>query len=299
MIVDNFRNGTIIKAIAGFYYVSCGGEVIECHARGRFRKASLSPIVGDKVKIKLNDDKTGSIAQIYNRKNYLVRPGVSNIDSVILVSAAKNPMPDLFLTDKLLITAESKGIESYICLNKTDLADETDIKEFSDIYTKAGYRVITACAVAGEGIDEIKSIIKGKTVAFAGLSGVGKSSLISKITGSDLKTGSVSRKMNGRHTTRHVELMSAAGGYVFDTPGFSRLETDNLRAEDLWQYFPEIRPLHTSCRFRTCNHIGEPDCAVKMGVMSNIISQSRYDNYVAIYNKLKAIKEWERKDTND
>lgn len=288
--------GTIVKGIGGFYYVSTGEEIIECHARGKFRKNDLSPIVGDTVTLLLNEDGTGSISTIHERKNFLVRPDVANVDILVLVSAMRSPMPDFMLIDKLLVTAQSKGIECVICLNKTDLAQSDEIEEFASVYKKAQYKVIVASAKTGEGVKEIQSLIKGKTVAFAGLSGVGKSSLLKRITGVDLKTGSVSKIERGKHTTRHVELIEAAGGFVFDTPGFSRLETDELYASNLWQYFPEISSFHGECRFRTCNHVGEPGCSVKQALEDGIIAPSRYENYVTLFNKLKEIKDWERKD---
>ena len=117
-----------------------------------------------------------------------------------------------------------------------------------------------------------------------------------RVTGIDLQTGSVSKIERGKHTTRHVELFPSCGGFVFDTPGFSRLEADELYASDLWQYFPEIRELHGECRFRTCNHVGEPGCIVRDAVENGAIAQSRYDNYVDLFNKLKEIKDWQRKD---
>lgn len=293
---QNRYTGTIVKGIGGFYYVSTDDGIIECHARGKFRKSELSPVVGDTVTLLLEKDKTGSIVSIHERKNFLVRPDVANVDILVVVSAMRSPMPDFLLIDKLLATAQSKGIECVICLNKTDLADGDETAEFSSVYKKAGYKVIIASAKSGEGVAEVQSIIKGNTVAFAGLSGVGKSSLLKKITGLELKTGDVSKIERGKHTTRHVELLSAAGGFVFDTPGFSRLETDELYAGNLWQYFPEIERLHGQCRFRTCNHVGEPGCIVKAAVDDGTIARSRYENYVTLFNKLKEIKDWERKD---
>ena len=194
MILEEMReNGIITKGIGGFYYVNCGGKIIECHAQGKFRNKELSPIVGDKVTVLINEDGAGSICEIHKRKNFLIRPEVANIDSIILVSAARSPMPDLLLTDKLLVTAESKGIECIICLNKTDLADKEEVEAFTQIYQKAGYKILTVCAAENDGIDEIGSVICGKTVAFAGLSGVGKSSIIKSLTGLDVKIGDVSR----------------------------------------------------------------------------------------------------------
>lgn len=295
-LITNELTGKILKGIGGFYYVSTEKGVIECHARGNFRKKDLSPIVGDTITLALAPDGTGSIVKIHPRKNFLIRPEVANIDVLVLVSAMRSPLPDFGLIDKLLVTAESKNIKGVICLNKTDLSDSDEIAEISDIYKKAGYTVIVASARTGEGTKELQSIIKGNTVAFAGLSGVGKSSLLKRVTGVDLKTGSVSKIERGKHTTRHVELMEAAGGLVFDTPGFSRLEADDLYASDLWQYFPEIAQFQGECRFRTCNHISEPGCKVKEAVENGFVAQTRYDNYVSLFNKLKDIKDWQRKD---
>jgi len=292
---ERYQDGIIIKGIGGFYYVLCGEKVVECRARGAFRKKDISPIVGDRVKIKINDDESGSVSEIYERKNFLIRPGVSNVDAIIIVSAAKAPLPDFSLVDKLLVTAEKKGIEGIICLNKTDLADDAQAESFCEVYQKAGYKVIKACALTGEGTDEIKNLIKGRTVAFTGLSGVGKSSLLKQITGKSLETGSVSKIERGRHTTRYVEIISAAGGFVFDTPGFSRLEADDVYADELWQYFPEIRERQGECRFRTCNHIREPGCSVLDAVENGEMAPSRHKSYEELYLRLKDIKDWQRK----
>ncbi len=295
MIGKEIATGTIIKGIGGFYYVKTEDGIIECRARGKFRKDELSPIVGDMVDILLCGDNTGQVSKIYERKNFLIRPGVANVDMLVLVSAAKSPLPDMLLLDKLLVIAESRGIECVICLNKTDLAQSDEVEDFISVYQKASYPCIVASAKTGEGVKEIQDIIKGKTVAFAGLSGVGKSSLLKRITGADLETGDVSKIQRGKHTTRHVELISAADALVFDTPGFSRLEADEIRAEELWQYFPEIADLYGECKFRTCNHVGEKGCAVMNAVESGAISQSRYESYNTLFKRLKEIKDWERK----
>ncbi len=296
MIEKNLVTGTIVKGIGGFYYVKTESGIIECRARGKFRKDELSPIVGDLVSVSPNADGTGQVSKIHERKNFLIRPGVANVDTLVLVSAAKSPLPDMFLIDKLLVIAESRGIECVICLNKTDLASSEEAQNFISVYEKASYTCVMASAKTGEGVREIQQIIKGKTVAFAGLSGVGKSSLLKRITGVDLETGDVSRIERGKHTTRHVELISAADALVFDTPGFSRLEADEIRADELWQYFPEIARMQGECKFRTCNHVGEKGCVIKDAVDSGAISQSRYESYTTLFNRLKEIKDWERKD---
>ncbi|MBE7055677.1 MAG: GTPase RsgA, partial [Ruminococcaceae bacterium] len=148
---ENRIVGTIIKGIGGFYYVSTADDVIECHARGKFRKNELSPIVGDVVEITMNPEGTGNIREIKPRKNFMIRPGVANVDVLVLVSAAKSPLPDYSLLDKLLVIAESKDIKAVICLNKTDLAELDEVREFMSVYERASYPVIAASAKTGEG----------------------------------------------------------------------------------------------------------------------------------------------------
>jgi len=285
--------GTIIKGIGGFYYVKASGNVYECKARGVFRKQKITPMIGDKVEIELDAGK-GSIVDILPRSSFLVRPPVANIDTMMLVVAAASPEPNLFLIDKMLVNAEINNIQPAICINKTDIAQRADIEE---IYSKAGYKVFSVSAQKEHGTDELFEFIKGKTTAFAGLSGVGKSSLLSLITPDELETGTVSEKIQrGKHTTRHVELFELEDeGFVLDTPGFSSLEVEGIKAEDLWQYFPEMAQSQNRCRFRGCSHINEPDCFVKDMIENGELAQSRYDSYCQLYNKLKTVKEWEKK----
>lgn len=285
--------GTIIKGIGGFYYVKASGKVYECKARGVFRKQKITPMIGDRVEIELIGEK-GSIAKILPRSSFLVRPSVANVDTMMLVVAAASPEPNLFLIDKMLVNAEINNIEPAVCINKTDIARREDIAE---IYSKAGYKVFCVSAEKHEGTAELMDYLKGKTTAFAGLSGVGKSSLLNIITDDDLETGSVSEKIQrGKHTTRHVELFEMKnGGFVLDTPGFSSLEVEGIKAEDLWQYFPEMANSQNKCRFRGCSHINEPDCFVKEKVESGEMASSRYESYIELYNKLKSVKEWQKK----
>lgn len=285
--------GTIIKGIGGFYYVKASGKVYECKARGVFRKQKITPMIGDRVEIELIGEK-GSIAKILPRSSFLVRPPVANVDTMMLVVAAASPEPNLFLIDKMLVNAEINNIEPAVCINKTDIASREDIAE---IYSKAGYKVFCVSAEKQEGTAELMDYLEGKTTAFAGLSGVGKSSLLNIITDDDLETGSVSEKIQrGKHTTRHVELFEMkGGGFVLDTPGFSSLEVEGIKAEDLWQYFPEMANSQNKCRFRGCSHINEPDCFVKEKVENGEMASSRYESYIELYNKLKSVKEWEKK----
>ena len=282
--------GRINKGIGGFYYVAVDDEIIECKARGKFRKEHITPIIGDEVEIEVKNGK-GAITKIYERKNSLIRPAVANIDVIVVVVASKDPDPATFVTDKMLVNAEINGIPSIVCINKSDLANTS---ELYDIYTCAGYKTICVSALENNGLDELFEIIKGKTAAFAGVSGVGKSTILSRITGMELETGTVSDKISrGKHTTRHVELFKMrGGGYVLDTPGFSSVETEDISLQDLESCFPEILKHSSNCRFRGCAHIGEPDCAVKNAVLEGVIPQSRYESYKELYEIQKGKKIW-------
>ena len=268
--------------------------LIECRARGKFRKNDILPYVGDKVKVEVNEKGLGSVKEIEERKNSLIRPAVSNIDTLLIVAAISNPMPDTSLIDKMLVIAESKGIKGAICINKSDLDSEGNVKKLCETYEKAGYKVFVTSAEKGEGIDSLREALRGKTTAFAGLSGVGKSSILTIITGRELETGDTSKIERGRHTTRHVELIKIEDGYVFDTPGFSQLEVEDIKAGELGGVFPEISEFEPLCRFRGCSHISEPDCAVKNALNEGKIAPSRYESYTKLYEKLKLIKDWER-----
>lgn len=284
--------GIIVKGIGGFYYVKAADDnVYECKARGVFRKEGITPMIGDRVEIDVKNGK-GSITEIMQRSTSLIRPSVANIDMLVLVVAATSPEPNLFLIDKMLINAEINGIEPIICINKTDLAKRDDL---SEIYKS--YKIVSVCAQKNEGIDVLTDIIAGKVTAFSGLSGVGKSSILNLITNTEMETGSVSEKIQrGRHTTRHVELLELkTGGFALDTPGFSSLEVEGVKAEDLQDYFPEMAEVKNNCRFRGCSHINEPDCAVKELIESGELAVSRYESYKELYNTLKQIKEWEKK----
>ena len=206
--------GIIIKGIGGFYYVKTADNTeYECKARGVFRKEGITPMIGDRVEIDLIGNGKASITKIFERSSSLIRPPVANIDSMILVVASTSPEPNIFLIDKMLVNSEISGIRPIICINKSDLTKREDIE---NIYKTAGYTVITASAENEVGIDELMSLINGKVTAFAGLSGVGKSSLLSLITSRTIETGAVSEKISrGRHTTRHVELFELPrGGFV-------------------------------------------------------------------------------------
>ncbi len=289
--------GTIIKGIGGFYYVKSDDSIYSCRARGKFRKDSTTPMVGDIAEIEVTDDvkKEGYVISILPRKNQLFRPLVSNIDLLLVTFAASSPAPSLQLIDKLTITAEAKEIPCAICINKCDLNPKAAYN-YAEIYKLAGYEVLTVSAETQENVDKLKELLTDKTTALAGNSGVGKSSLLNAIGESfNLVTGTVSDKIQrGRHTTRHTELFPLSfGGFVFDTPGFGSYEIENITYRDLASLFPEIKAHEGNCRFSGCSHIKEPDCSVKEALTEGKIAQSRYESYTLLYEELKKIKEWQ------
>lgn len=288
-------NGVIIKGIGGFYYVATEKGVIECRARGKFRKLGIKPLVGDRVKVSVVNENTleGAVEEIEERKNFLVRPPVANIECIVIVVAATKPQPDYFMIDKLIVSAQSRGIEVVIAVNKTDLESPDEIQS---IYTKAGYDVVPVCAKNNYGVDKLKEKIAEKITAFAGNSGVGKSSLLNHF-GLSLEVGDVSKIERGKHTTRHVELFEVEkGSYVMDTPGFSILEITDITADELKKYFREFAEYEGCCRFADCNHFGTKarDCALVEAVEKGDISQTRYESYKQLYEVLKEIKSWEK-----
>ena len=289
--------GRIIKALSGFYYVETEGELVECKARGRFRKEGISPLVGDWVEITVEKGK-GMIEQILPRKNSFVRPAVSNLDMLVLLVSEAIPVTEPYLIDRITAIAGDQNVPVVICVNKNDLEPGSALR---DIYTKAGYDVVSTSAVTGEGIAELRSLISGKTVAFSGNSGVGKSSVLNCLN-KDLhvQTGDVSQKLGrGRHTTRHIELFALDHDtYVADTPGFSSFDTEQMEIilkENLQYAFPDFAPYLGQCQFHDCAHLKEPGCRIRIALENGDIQSSRYDSYVRLYEKAKEIKLWEIK----
>ena len=291
--------GKIIKGIGGFYYIKPYDNncIIECKARGKFRNMSLVPIIGDIVDVELDADNTkGSIVKIYDRKNFFIRPSVSNIDTLIIVVACDNPKPDFAFIDKMLLIAYQKNVEAIICFNKTDLVDKGIVDNYCRIYEDIGYKTVTTSNIEGVDFDRVfKDILIGKTTVFTGFSGVGKSTLLNGITGCDnMEPGEVSKKLGrGKHTTRHVELMEYKDmGYVVDTPGFSTLDLPDIQANDLKDGFVEFEQYSHNCKFADCVHTSSKFCSVCDAVNDGRINRQRYDNYINFYNILKDKKEW-------
>lgn len=272
--------------------------VYECKARGNFRKLNLSPLVGDDVEISVNENAENRIEAILPRKNSLVRPPLANLDQLFIVSSIVDPGINTFIIDKLIAIAEYKKIEPIIIITKTDVDDS--YKRYAKIYKASGFKTVECSNVDMRGIEEVKSLLRGKISAFTGNTGVGKSSLLNSIDKElTLKTGETSKKLGrGKHTTRHSELFKVCGGYVADTPGFSSLDfekCERILKDDLFECFREFEPYFGQCKFSTCSHINEKGCAVCSAVENGEIQKSRHDSYIQMYNDVKDIKEWEIK----
>ena len=290
-------NDRIIKALSGFYYVQTQDGIIECRARGKFRKEGVSPLVGDFVTIS-RSGKSGTVEEILPRKNSFIRPAVANVDLLVLLASCAIPQTEPFLIDRVLAIAGQQGVEPLICVNKNDLEPGEGL---AGIYRRAGFRVVVTSAETGEGIDELRAAISGKLSAFTGNSGVGKSSILNALCPElKLAVGEVSEKLGrGRHTTRHIELYCLGNGtFVADTPGFSSFDTErmDLVLKDQLQYaFSDFAPYLGKCQFQDCAHLKEPGCAVRAALERGEIEPTRYESYKRLYEMAKEIKPWELK----
>ena len=285
--------GKIVKGIAGFYYVHVvGSGVYECKAKGVFRKEKIKPLVGDDVEIEvLNKDlKEGNIVRIFPRKNELIRPAVANIDQAFVVFAVAKPDPHFNLLDRFLVMMETKELPVVLCFNKSDIADAELTEKLRQIYEPTGYPLLFTSAREEDNIEKVRTVLRGKTTAIAGPSGVGKSSIINLLQPeANMETGDISRKIErGKHTTRHSELFPVdENSYIMDTPGFSSLYVNDFEKEELKFYFPEFAEYEGRCRFNGCDHVHEPGCAVKEAVEGKKIHEIRYQDYVEMYEELK------------
>ena len=287
----------IIKALSGFYYVQTEDVVVECRARGRFRRQDQSPLVGDFVRITRQGDK-GVLEALLPRKNAFIRRAVANIDQLVVLASCAIPVTEPFLIDRVLAIAQLQNVPALVVVNKDDLAPAQPLAE---IYRRAGVPVLVTSAETGEGIEALREALAGKLSCLTGNSGVGKSSLLNRACPQlQLPVGEVSEKLGrGRHTTRHIELYSLGSNtFVADTPGFSAFDTERVELvhkEQLQYAFPEFAPYLGHCQFPDCAHRKEPGCAVRKALAEGEIGQTRYSSYERLYELASQLKEWELK----
>ncbi len=291
------QTGRILRSLSGFYDVQTAQGLIACRARGALRKGNDSPLTGDVVEITVEQGR-GMVERILPRKNHFVRPAVANIDALVVFAANTNPVTEPFLIDRVAAIAGDQGVPVILCVNKCDLDPAVDLVR---IYRNAGFTVVSSSAETGEGVETLRSLIAGRLTAFTGNSGVGKSSMLNRLSPElRLPTGEVSDKLGrGRHTTRHVQLYALGENtYVADTPGFSSFDTDQMEVmlkENLQYAFGDFKGFIGKCQFHDCSHRKEPGCAVTAAVAAGKIEPTRYDSYLRLYEKASQIKRWELK----
>ncbi len=283
--------GRITKGVGGLYSVDTEKGVYSCNVRGIFRKHGISPTVGDYVSLAECDDTAlkGTIAEIKERKNLLIRPKVANVDQAVVVMSIVYPSINLDVLDRLIVLIEEQGIDIVICLNKCDIAEEEKLAEVASLYTKVGYTVIPTSTKNETGINELMQSLHGKVSVFAGVSGVGKSSITNMVVPhAEMEVSGLCTKIErGKHTTRHAELLCIEKGtYIVDSPGFSDISLLHIEKDELKHLFREFnKDSLKPCRFLDCRHINEPDCSIKQ-LVGTEISPIRYERYVNIYNDL-------------
>ena len=306
--------GKVVKGLGGLYEVrieeECGINRISCRAKGVLHRDEERVLIGDNVKVEIDSDTQGSvvISELLPRKNVLIRPPMANLDYIFIVFAAKHPAPVLETVDKLISIAIYNGIEPIVVITKSDMGSAV-AEEYRKIYELSGITAFVTSSKSGEGTDALmnyitENVTDGKTSAFAGASGVGKSTLMNALFPNlSLATAEISKKIQrGKHTTRHVEIFDLSNGnrtgFLADTPGFSLIDFarfDFMPKDALLSTFPDIDVYRGKCRYADCAHVGEgvDECAVAKAAEEGKIAESRLSSYRAIYNVLKNKKNYE------
>ncbi|WP_225047521.1 ribosome small subunit-dependent GTPase A [Lacticaseibacillus kribbianus] len=290
---DEQKTGRIIRQISGYFDLAVGDTIYRTRARGSLRKLQVSPVVGDFARFTPGEgEKLGTLESVCERDNLLVRPPVANVDQALLVVAAAEPDFSLNLLDRFLVYLEGQRIHAAIYLTKTDLVPATRLAEITHAlagYAAIGYRSFHSEPPFGPAtLDAVRRTFADRLTIFTGQTGAGKSTLLNHLVpGLELATGEISKALNrGRHTTRVTELFATDGGLVADTPGFSSLDLLDVTLDNLRDRFPEFVAVAGDCKFRSCQHLAEPKCAVKAAVEAGTIMQSRYDDYVQFHTEL-------------
>lgn len=276
------REGRILLAHSGRYRVEVGGEVRLCVPRGTLRRRQGGILTGDLVRLEGD-----VIAGVLPRRNSLERPPVANIDRAFLVVSLARPEVSRQEIDRRLVVLEARSVPAAVVVNKVDLVDRDLWQGVLAVYRRAGYPSYGTCAGTGEGMEALGKAIGAGVSVLLGPSGVGKSTLLSHLTGRQLATREVGRTERGRHTTKWVELLPHGGGYVVDTPGFGALDLPRMEIRRLASLFPEIAALSGACRFADCAHDAEPDCAVKAAVDGGMCDGERYRSYVELLREVR------------
>ncbi len=292
--------GRIIENISNLYKIKAENKIYEATARGKFKNEEITPVVGDTVQIEITDEQKNKavIEKIDERKTYIKRPKMSNLDQIILVVSSKEPKPDLLLLDKQLAFSEYLNIEPVIVLNKTDLDKKEEFEKIKEIYEKIGYKIIKTIAKNDNkenGVEELKKQLKGKISAFSGNSGVGKSTLINSIFKNNItEEGEISqRNKRGKNTTTSTKLYEIdENTYIADTPGFSTFDISEIQYNELDKFFKEFKDKIKECEFVGCTHIKEENCGIKESVQTGKISNERYERFCKIYSELKEIDKY-------
>lgn len=310
MVSEDTFVGLLLRIKGADYFVEYEGEVIRCVLRGKLRiagyGAQVLPVVGDRVRFRYRSglggkQDPGLIMEILPRRSVLVRMDPArgsgyrvmgaNMDRAILVFSYAEPKFNSRMLDRMIVASECGSMEPVICLNKVDLAPDTEApRTMLRTYRELGYRIIYASAVSGEGIEELSNILAASLSIMVGPSGTGKSSLASKIQpGLDIRIGSVSTKSGkGKHTTSHFELHRlSSGGYLGDSPGVREFGIWGITQSELGKFFREFRDFSANCKYPGCTHSHEPGCAVKEAVVSRSIDRGRYESYLRILATLQ------------
>jgi len=289
--------GLVLRAGSNLHLVLVDGRAVECRARGRLRLGGSRVLTGDRVSVTCPPGGPGVIEDILPRRTVLARPPVANVDQAVVVASFRRPDLSASFIDRLLVVVSWVGLSAVVCLNKCDLATPDEARDAVAFYRGLGVCALATSACRGDGLDELRPLLGDHASVLAGVSGVGKSTLLNALEpGLGLRTGEVSaRAGSGRHTTRHAELVPLhGGGMVVDTPGFFALDVPGIEPAELDGLFPEMQPYLGRCRYAGCRHRAEPQCAVKDAVAAGAIPASRYDSYLKLLAEIESVPAWRR-----